>query len=294
MSRGKQDLLAKAWELACRVACKPSPPGTVSIPMDTAVDLLTSEFERFLDGFKTLPNESEFLAAVTTWARELALDHVAKYREDTNNLEHFRHGGAHERNLDLRKLQPPPESMDAAEWAALDEALRPCGYAVLKPFKELSQEDKDDAYSKSLTELYRPRQRDGLSPLDQIRVFEEVFPFFSRIVHFTAKRQLRKLKPSAELEEVDEETLQFQPGLTFARIQFECAEALTRPEWTLVTRKFVAGETDTELIDNDHLLEELGIGLHLSAISRRRHLKERMEAALEKLAHSLKETGHLG
>ncbi|MDA7613493.1 hypothetical protein N8586_00005, partial [Verrucomicrobiales bacterium] len=189
--------------------------------------------------------------------------------------------------------RPPPESMDAAEWATLDEVLRPCGYTVLKPFKELSQEDKDDVYSKSLTELYRPRQRDGLSPLDQIRVFEEVFPFFSRIVHFTAKRQIRKIKPSADLEDVDEEALEFRPGLTFARIQFECAEALTAPEWTLVTRKFVVGETDTELIESESLLEALGIALHLSAISRRRHLKERMEAALEKLAHSLKETGHL-
>ncbi len=290
MSQGKEDLLTKAWALAYRVATRPSPPGTVALPGTEAEKLLNVHFERFLDRFDNLPSDSEFLAAISTWARELSLDHIAHARESSDDRERYRKNGAHERNLDLRKLRPPPESMDPEEWNALDDVLRPCGYSVLKSFKELSQEDKEEIYSKSLTDLYKGRQSDGRSPLDQVRVFEEVFPFFSRIVHLAAKKHAERRRPTEDLDAISEEPC-LEPGRSFAELRFECEEALNEAEWDLVNRKFMAGETDTELIESEPLLESLGIDTDLALISRRRHLKGRLAASLEKLAVCLKEIG---
>ena len=139
-----------------------------------------------------------------------------------------------------------------------------------------------------------PRKSTGVAPIEALTIFEEVFPFFNKLVQNEAVNRIRQvaaLKNKANvqesveaLEESDRSPVQFAdpssqstddfPG--FDEIYKLCGDSLDELEWRLVTALYMdSGVTKNQLLNNEALMAELGLA-NVSQISRWRGLSKKL------------------
>ena len=141
-------------------------------------------------------------------------------------------------------------------------------------------------------------------------VFEEVFPFFNKLVQNEAVDRIRRvatLKNKANvqdsveaLEESETNPIQFADPASqetdempdFDEIYQLCGDSLDEMEWRLVTALYMdQGVTKNDLMKDEELMAELGLS-DVSATSRWRGVSKKLGFALTKMRKRLEDESY--
>ena len=202
--------------------------------------------------------------------------------------------------------------LNSPELAKLFPALKPIAFGNFKKYG-ITERDGEEIFSNCLQKLTMPKasgSNEGQTTLDTLTVFEEVFPFFSKIVQNETVDRIRRvsaLKNQANtsdsfegLQEDEDRPMQFADPDSledgdmpdFGEIYALCSDTLDESEWKLIATLYMGdGVTKKELLEQDDFLEEMGIkkGSH---ITRWRGLSKKLEFALGKMRNRLEKEGY--
>lgn len=270
-------------------------------------------WDRLLARYPALPSQAAFSAALLEEGYESSRHFVRTERTQEKDPQRF-HDPAderYERNLDLDALQcrdgVDGESFPAKEWNHLAPLLQPFGFSTLFR-KGIRDQDAEDVFIETFSELPRVKGSDRLAPIETIVLFEEIIPLFTKMLQFRAidwrrrhsalKNQPNNQESYEDLTEFRENTRQFEDksarafgdpaDLTFDRIYELCENELSPLEWEIVFAVHV-GQTHTmgELVKEEEILQKLSLSAADSVSKKRRVLNEHLHEALGKLAKAL-------
>jgi hypothetical protein len=297
------------WALAYRRAERPV--AGVLLPREVATRVLEDVFLGIFRDFAELPSRTEVSAEALGRARRAALATVAESRRRNGDPDLYRDPAENHypHNLDLEKLRErsPDGTFQNREWDRLPPLLQPLGLALLGR-KGLSNEDAEDVFVETMALLVRGRASDGLAPVEQVTVFEELIPVFCtmlghRAIDWARAAKAERNRPNMGLsfeaitEDPDRPVQIADPttvgkdvvgGLNFEEIYFQCRESLTPLEWHLLYEIYVSrSATRSDLIDDPATVEAIGSSMAESPATRRRRLNDHLVQALENLARGL-------
>ena len=284
----------------------------VLLPAEGSQEKILEVWDRILQRYPEMPGKPAFSAALLEEAYETARHEVKGERKKQADpqLHHDPEDQRYDANLSLEHLQKRDSdgvSFGDSEWTRLVPFLRPFGFSTLLR-KGVRDQDAEDVYMETFAELPRLKGSDQRAPIETIVLFEEIIPLFTKMLQFRAidwrrKQSSLKNQPNTQysfedLTESQEKTRQFEDKsaraygdpseLTFDRIFELCEEELSPLEWELVFTIHV-GQTHTmgELLEDEKILERLGLNLGDSTSKKRRILNENLHGALRKLAKVL-------
>ena len=248
-------------------------------------------------------------------AKADALEHVAESRKLSGDPNRHRSKSTNRYdygdNPDFDALRKRDRSgvLNSPELAKIYPAVRPIAYGTFKKYG-ISERDSEEVLSNCIQKLVMPKA-DGSATIDNLTVFEEVFPFFNKIVQNEAVDRVRRLSAKKNqantqdsfdaLQDDPDRPVQFadptsalgaeeMPG--FEEIYELCAGSLDESEWKLVAALYLGEKvTKNELLQQEDFLEDLGIagGSH---ITRWRALSKKLGHALGKMRLRLEEEGY--
>lgn len=301
----QQEQLQRCWKACWHRARRPIEG--ILVAEDQATNLADQAIRNVSLDYDEFPTEAEFTARALETTAEITRQLVAlKRREHSDHqLHHDPADRRYEQNLNLDRLQrrDPDKGFCDSEWNHLPAILRPLALATLIR-KGIKGPDAEDVFSDTLVELVRERESNGSSPILDPTVFEELIPLHARIVGFRSidwyrRRGALKNQPNTgdslnAMTDHPEHAIQFEDpsadpqSNTFERIYKECREALSPAEWELVFILFVTqSATIQDLIGDATFCAKFGIKVGVSGSTRRRVIREQVEAALGKLRENL-------
>lgn len=282
------------------------------LPDELVVREATGVFEEFLAEYDELPPRGEIGTFMLGRAQRRALEATAKARDAAGDAQLHRDPDEqyYERNLDLNDLQKrtPDGRFDGSEWGGLPGVLKGRALAVLRRCG-VPEDACEDVFIDCLAALATVREKDGIAPIEQLTVFEEVVPLFTTMVHnrgvsWLRKQSAQKNRPNnpAYSESLDDPDKFIAPasaggvgggdpweGVTFDRMYQGCRDCLSGLEWHILTALFVEGNvTRGELAEDPQVMEMMVVKKSSSLGNRRRHLNKHLESALDKLGNCLK------
>lgn len=303
------EFFERTWRAAFRRARRPVEG--IQLPDSDAQAIVEDVFDRLLHRFRKMPSESEFTSEAMELATVSARHQVAtRRREQTDpQLYHVTADRRYAANLDLDHLQQrdTDNAFTSRTWTDLDPLLRPLAFHLLQR-KGITGADAEDVYNETFAELARLRSSDQRAPIETIMLFEELIPFFSKMVQFRSidwmrRRGALKNKPNTqhsieELTEREDHAVQFEDigatptadlnDLPFDELYRQCEEALSPFEWELVFMIYVSqSATMGEALEMKPILSQLGLKSRDSSSKKRRILNDHLESSLKKLAHCL-------
>lgn len=292
-----------------------APVKGVTLPNDKVLALLTDVFRRAGRQFDADSNHAEVAAFIVEHARFEALATIAEERKLSRDHNRYRNSDVQSYdfgdNPDFDRLKTRDASgvLNSPELEWLFPALRPIAVGTFRK-DGTSERDSEEVFSNCLQKLTMPRKSTGVAPIEALTIFEEVFPFFNKLVQNEAVNRIRQvaaLKNKANvqesveaLEESDRSPVQFAdpssqstddfPG--FDEIYKLCGDSLDELEWRLVTALYMdSGVTKNQLLNNEALMAELGLA-NVSQISRWRGLSKKLGFALTKMRKRLEEENY--
>ena len=165
------------------------------MPDEVVVREASAVFEEFLDAYDSLPPRGELAKFLTGRAQRRSLEAVARGRAEAGNPERYRDLSQqfYERNLDLAELQRRSDDarFESPEWDGLPAILKGRGIAVLRRCG-VPEDACEDVFIDCLAVLATVREKDGIAPIEQLTIFEEVVPLFTTMVHNRGVSWLRK------------------------------------------------------------------------------------------------------
>ncbi len=258
-----------------------------------------------------LPEQAAASSEILKDSRVRALTKVAEVRSAMGDDEQFRTPGhrPYEKNPNLCRVRKRDKdgAFTDAEWGKLPPIFEPLGFAALHR-KGVQGEDAKDLFSEAFAGLAKGRKRDGVAPVEQVTVFEELVPVFStmlsnRVIDWARKMRSLKNQPNigTSMEEMEERAgtagqvadpasmgSMAETEMSFEDIFEECRDLLTELEWRVVYEIYVSREfTRGQLIEQDEITESMGLPPGTSEAKRRRHLNSHLESALAKLQRAL-------
>lgn len=303
---GLRPLLESCWRSCWHRARRPV-EGVLTDP-DTATRLAERAMRNLAVDLEADTDPSRFLARAIRETAEHATTGVAVERRETEDAQrhHDPDDARYPHNLHLDHLQrhDAERGFDHPEWNRLPDLLRPLAFAQLAK-KSIEGPDAEDLFLEILAELARERGSDGVAPISELTVFEEIVPLQHKMLQFRSidwhrRREAQKNRtntgPSLDaLSDDPDRPMQFADpdsagGATpkFDRIYAECREALSDDEWRLVVTLYVARTaTVTDLVDDPGFCASLGVKAGASESTRRRAINAKVEGALEKLRECL-------
>ncbi|MFT4548431.1 MAG: hypothetical protein ACI8XO_000868 [Verrucomicrobiales bacterium] len=297
------------WRVVCAKVRRPL--SGVLLPDDVVVDEATLVFEEFLAEFDSLPSSGEIGTFLTGRAlrRGLEATACARAREDDPQRFYNPEEQFYDRNLDLVSLQQRSGDgrFESTEWGGLPSVLKGRAVAVLRRCG-VPDGAIDDVFVDCLAALAIVREKDGIAPIEQLTIFEEVVPLFTTMVHnrgvsWLRKQSAQKNRPNnpAYGESLDDPDKFITPasdqaggggpfdGLTFDAMYESCCDCLSELEWHILTALFVeANVTRGDLANDSVVMKMMQVKASSSLGNRRRHLNKHLESALEKLGDCLK------
>ena len=236
--------------------------------------------------------------------RKLSGDHD-RYRN--NNAQSYDYG----ENPDFEQLKTRDKSgvLNSPELDRLFPALRPIAFNTFRKYGT-SDRDGEEVFSNCLQKLTMPKKNADSAPIEELVVFEEVFPFFNKLVQNEAVDRIRRvatLKNKANvqdsveaLEESETNPIQFADPASqetdempdFDEIYQLCGDSLDEMEWRLVTALYMdQGVTKNDLMKDEELMAELGLS-DVSATSRWRGVSKKLGFALTKMRKRLEDESY--
>ena len=309
-----REFLRHCWTSAFGKAC--APLKGLALPEDAVRPILVETFRQIGKRFDADSNHGEVAAFVMERAKSEALAHVAEARKLSGDSNRFRVAGSQSYdygdNPDFAAMCTPNTSgvLNSSELQKLFPALRPIALGTFKKYG-ISDRDGEEIFSNCLQRLTVPKgDGEGPAMLESLTVFEEVFPFFSKIVQNESVDRIRRvttLKNQANtqasfdaLQDDPDRPIQFADPASlddsgmpdFNEIYELCSDCLDPGEWKLIATLYMGDKiTKKELLEQDDFLEEMGIkpGSH---VTRWRGLTKKLEFALGKMRNRLEKNGY--
>ena len=299
------------WRVSYR--CAAGPVVGVSLGEKEASEVAEQAVAALMDAHpEKLPEQAKASSEILKDSRKRALAMVAEVRATSEDDEKFRTPGhrPYEKNPNLRRVRQRDGegAFTDPEWAKLPPIFEPLGFAALHR-KGVQGEDAKDLFAEAFAGLAKGRKRDGVAPVEQVTVFEELVPVFStmlsnRVIDWARKMRSLKNQPNAgtSMEEMEERAgaagqvadpasvgRGAETEMSFDDIFEECRDLLTDLEWRVVFEIYVSREfTRGQLIEQDEITEAMGLPPGTSEAKRRRHLNSYLESALSKLQKALR------
>ena len=311
--QGWRNFLRSCWGTAFLKA--QSPVKGVVLPDDKVTSVVTDVFRRAGRQFDADSNHAEVASFIVATSRAEALATIAEERKLSGDPDRYRNNAGqtydYGKNPDFDQLKTRDKSgvLNSPELQWLFPALRPIAYNTFRKYGT-SERDGDEVFSNCLQKLTMPRKNADTAPIEDLVVFEEVFPFFNKLVQNESVDRIRRvaaLKNQANvqesvqaLEESETNPRQFADPATqgtddvpdFDEIYKLCGDSLDEMEWRLVTALYMdQGTTKNELMKDEELMAELGLS-NVSSTSRWRGVSKKLGFALTKMRKRLEEESY--
>ncbi|MEZ5325315.1 MAG: hypothetical protein R3F19_09645 [Verrucomicrobiales bacterium] len=311
--QGWRNFLRSCWETAfVKARC---PVKGVVLPQDKVTAVVTRVFRQAGRQFDADSKHAEFAAFVVGNSRIEALATIAEERKLSGDHDRYRNRDAQSydygENPDFDQMKSRDHSgvLNSPELQRLFPALRPIAINTFRKYGT-SDRDGEEVFSNCLQKLTMPKKKTGVSPIEELTVFEEVFPFFNKLVQNESVNRIRQvaaLKNQANvqasieaLEDSETNPVQFADPATqgtddapdFDEIYKLCADSLDELEWRLVAALYMdQGMTKNALLKDEELMAELGLS-DVSPISRWRGVSKKLGFALTKMRKRLEEENY--
>ncbi len=296
------------WTFTVRWTAQPVPG--VQLPDFAQVSCARATLEKLMNHFPVLPARAEALAFLQEQARLDSLKATATAREEIRDPLVWREpewlpGGPGLLVSDLDALEISAKNR---AWQTLIDSVRTLISSIIRR-QGVAEPDVEDTFFEVISELnfLRPAKQTRL--LDEMDVFEQLPRLLSVVARNHAvgvmrKQSTRKNQPNNP-KQTDSLSDPDSPGqrvadsrstlwhddpfslLTFDQIYQGCRDALSEIQWRIIIGLFI---DELQVIDLCHD-EELGRLMNFSGRSdatRRRHIGEQLQTALDQLAACLK------
>ena len=186
-----------------------APVKGVTLPNDKVQVILTDVFRRAGRLFDADSNHAEVAAFIVEHARVEALAKIAEERKLSKDHNRYRNSDVQSYdfgdNPDFDRLKTRDASgvLNSPELEWLFPALWPIAVGTFRKYGT-SERDSEEVFSNCLQKLMMPRKSTGVAPLETLTIFEEVFPFFNKLVQNEAVNRIRQvaaLKNKANVQE---------------------------------------------------------------------------------------------
>lgn len=300
--------LERAWQACLAKALRPIEG--VLLNRTQASALAEKLLDKELGNASSIEGEASLTAHLIKTVTQSSKDTVAEDRLNTSNDDehHDPNDKRYDNNLHLPGLKKQDHKglFSDSEWNRLLDFLKPFGLNELKK-KGILNQDAEDVYAETFAELVREKA-EKQAPITRLTVFEEIIPLFVRMIQFRGldwirSRHAKKNQPNTQdsLEDLssserggqqfeDQRTpsVASEKPLTFDAIYYQCQELLTPFEWKLVFSLYVAESVNMgEMIEDESVLQKLGLTKSDSSSTRRRRLNEQLDTTLTKLRENL-------
>ncbi len=295
------------WKFTIRWARRPVPG--VLAPVEAGVEVGRAVMKKFVLQFPEMPPESAAQAWLETETQRAALAATAATRAQAGNESEW-HDGTWEDGWPALSLAGLRLGETKAWQSFVDLMRRSAPHLIRRA--GVPDDEVEDVFSECLAELDRERpEEDGVRMLDRIAVFEQAPRLFGTLVK---RRAISHLRTNSALKNLPHDTRRRETlhtpggearalpgalvpvstdapgagGLDFATIYEGCSDVLSDVQWTVVTRLFMRGETQLEVVSDPAMVRQLGLEPKSSEATRRRRLQEQLGFALAGLARCLK------
>ncbi len=296
------------WSLTVRWAAQPVPG--VLLPEAARAEGAESTLAEFMDHFPQLPTQADALAFLQEEARQLSLKKTASTRKEARDPLVWREpkwepGGP---GLLVTDLDAAEAALKNRAWQTLIDSVRALVSSIIRR-QGVAEADVEDIFFQTVNELNHLRPAKQTRLLDETDVFEQLPRLLAVIARnqavgamrsqSTRKNQPNDPKQTSSLSDPDSPAQRVADPraslwcddpfskLTFDQIHRSCRDALSEIQWRIITGIFI---DERQVIDLCHD-EELGRLMNFSDRSdatRRRHIGDQLQTALDQLAACLK------
>lgn len=296
------------WSLTVRWAAQPVPG--VLLSESARASIAEATLAKFMDRFPQLPSRADAVEFLQQEARLDALNITASTRQESREPLVWREpkwepGGP---GLLVPDLDASDPAVKNRAWQALIDSVRTLVSSVIRR-QGVGEADVEDVFFQSINELNHIRPAKQSRLLDETAVFEQLPRLLAVVARnqavgvmrsqSTRKNQPNDPKQTSSLSDPD------SPGqrvadpraalwcddpfslLTFDQIHRHCRDALTEIQWHIIIGLFIDERQVIDLCHDDELGRLMNFAGRSDA-TRRRHIGEQLQTALDELATCLK------
>ena len=277
------------WEATVRWAHQPR--HGVVVPMNIAAALAT---ETLREARTHSDSHTQLLAFSQRDVREKALQRIADERRETGDSMLWS-----ERSEPLPSLAALQRGDEAAWHNALPSLREHARKANLGT--GISDTDNEDVAAESIESLLRPAAT-GHRPIDSLHIDEQLPGLVIAIArrrcvdhlrHAHAARRDAHATLSLDSPDVDAATLvlvERNPENDLQEIVTRCGENISPAQWEIINRHIIhETATHTELVADKTLMTALGVPPTASESTRRRRVRDSLDAALNIIRRTIEE-----